>query len=292
MIMNSLLDPILTERNVAEYTNDGVTCLRAVLSPAEIEAAQDAVDRNLREPAPWTVDYETREKKGRFFMGMFIWKTDPTLRELVLHSRLPRMACGLLQAEKVNLFYDQLFVKEPGTANPTPWHNDLPYWPIKGTQVISFWIALDEVTRESGAVEYIRGSHRWERWFQPRTFSGPNNYEINPEYEPMPDIDAARASYDIVSYDMAPGDVIAFHGMTVHGSGGNASANRRRRGYSLRYTGDDVVYAPRRGTFQWTVYNPGLEPGAPLDCELFPVVYRREEAGKAKAGAEIIATPL
>ena len=36
----------------------------------------------------------------------------------------------MMASGSVDFFYDQLFVKEPGTAHPTPWHQDQPYWPV------------------------------------------------------------------------------------------------------------------------------------------------------------------
>ena len=84
--------------------------------------------------------------------------------------------------------------------------------------MISTWVALDPVTRESGAVEFVAGSHLWDRWFQPRTFSGENEHAINPKFEPVPDIEANRDRYDIMSWDLEAGDIVAFHAMTLHGS--------------------------------------------------------------------------
>ena len=111
-------------------------------------------------------------------------------------------------------FYDQLFVKEPGTPQPTRWHNDQPYWPVRGWPVMSFWLPLDPVTRESGALAFVAGSHRWDRWFQPQPFAeGGAAYEQGEGYEPMPDIDAG--GYRILSWDMEPGDALAFHAMTA-----------------------------------------------------------------------------
>jgi ectoine hydroxylase-related dioxygenase (phytanoyl-CoA dioxygenase family) len=80
---------------------------------------------------------------------------------------LPPIAAQFFESAKVNLFYDQLFVKEPGTENRTRWHNDLPYWPVRGRQIMSFWVAVDPVTVDSGALEFIRGSHAWDIWYQP-----------------------------------------------------------------------------------------------------------------------------
>ena len=33
---------------------------------------------------------------------------------------------------RVSLFYDQAFIKEPGTREVTQWHQDLPFWPALG----------------------------------------------------------------------------------------------------------------------------------------------------------------
>ena len=108
--------------------------------------------------------------------------------------------------------------------------------------------------------------------FQPITMGG-RVYEPNPDYEPMPDISATRDQYDFLSEDMTPGDVLCFHALTVHGGGGNDTSDRRRRAYSVRYTGDDVVY-DRRSSTMTELENPELETGDVLDSPLFPVVWR------------------
>ena len=69
--------------------------------------------------------------------------------------------------EKVNLFYDQLFAMRPGSDTPTPWHNDLPYWPLTGRQAMTVWLALDRIVEENGALEFIRGSHLWDLQYEP-----------------------------------------------------------------------------------------------------------------------------
>ena len=117
--------------------------------------------------------------------------------------------------------------------------------------MLSFCIAFDRNTADNGRVEFLRGSRKWNRWFQPEVFGdGPNSdYERNPNYEPIPDIEADRAAYDIVARDLEPGDVVAFHAMTVHGgAGGNHTQGIRRRGYTVRYAGDDVRYDTRPAT--------------------------------------------
>ncbi len=128
----------------------------------------------------------------------------------------------------------------------------------------------------SGALEFIRGSHLWNRWFQPEPFGtteAVSEYEWNIDYEPIPEIETARGEHDIVSWDLEPGDVYVFHGLTVHGAGGNQLSKRRRRGYTIRYAGDDVVYRSRPGT-NIHLRNATLIDGDLLDSEQYPVVKR------------------
>ena len=88
----------------------------------------------------------------------------------------------------------------------------------------------------------------------------------------QPDIEADRAAYDIVSWDMAPGDAVVFSALALHAAPGNAST-RRRRAVSIRLTGDDVRYAKKRKRAQ-ILRDPGLRPGDAMDCDLFPVIWR------------------
>ena len=238
----------LSAIDIENYLRNGVVCLRNVLDGEWIEALAEAIDADIKNPGPMHYGYEG---DGSFHGNQEIWQCYDACRQYCLNSPLPELAKQLLDSETITFYFDHLFVKEPGSISLTPWHNDQPFWPIGGDQVVSFWTSLDRVTRESGAVEYVKGSHRWGRWFQPRSF-GPSKkgyigaYDENVDYEPIPDIDGQRDVYDIVSFDTAPGDLIAFSALTVHGAGANNS-DRRRRGYAIRYGGDDVFYEPRTG---------------------------------------------
>ena len=56
----------------------------------------------------------------------------------------------------------------------------------------------------------------------------------------MPDISADRENYRILSWDVAPGDAIAFNFRTVHGAPANHTAERRAA-IAFRWLGDDVA---------------------------------------------------
>ena len=261
----------ISSDDLQRYAQDGALVLRNVVSANWLEKLAEAIERDINEPGPFFHGYGTDEG-GRFHGNLRIWQNDEVFREFCLASNLPGLARQFLQTEKLNLLYDQLFVKETGTTNRTRWHNDQPYWPIRGWQVMSFWVALDPTTQETGALEFVRGSHRWDRWYQPETFGVTENidaYERNPDYEDIPDIQAHREDYDIVSWDLEPGDVYVFHAMTVHGAPGNQSGKLRRRGYTVRYVGDDVTYDARLGISK-PLLNDELVNGGVLDSSQYP----------------------
>ena len=270
--MTAPFPPPLTAGDVDAFERDGAICLRQVIDEGWRRRLAAAIERDIAAPGPFHHGYESRT--GHFHATSRKWTDDPDVRDYVFRSPLPALAAALLRSRKVNLLYDQMFVKEPGTEAPTPWHADHAVWPLEGRKVVSFWLALDPVTAESGRLEFVRGSHLWNKKYQPRSFTKSRlDYPTLPGREDFPDIEAERERHEILAWDMAPGDLVVFTSNTLHGASGNARADRRRRGYTIRYTGDDIVYRPDELTMKVTL-NPALQPGDPLDSELFPVVWR------------------
>src|SRR5260370_17178352 len=60
----------------------------------------------------------------------------------------------------------------------------------------------------------------------------------------LPNIEAERDRWDIVSWAVEPGDVLVFHPGMLHG-GAPTLPSQRRRTLSLRFFGDDAIHAPR-----------------------------------------------
>jgi ectoine hydroxylase-related dioxygenase (phytanoyl-CoA dioxygenase family) len=262
----------VSEELISQYKADGAVVMRDVVSADWLERLAAAIERDIANPGPFDHSYDV--PGGRFHGNLRIWQNDPDFRDFCLTGPGVEISRQIVQSSRLNLLYDQLFVKEAGADHPTRWHNDQPYWPVTGQDVVSVWVALDHVDEANGRLEFVRGSHLWDRWFQPVTF-GPNSgstYERNPDYELIPDIEADRDGYDIISWDVEPGDVYVFSAMTLHHASGNSTADRRRRGYTVRYCGDDVRYDPRVGTSQ-PVLVDGLNKGDLLDSDQCPLVY-------------------
>jgi ectoine hydroxylase-related dioxygenase (phytanoyl-CoA dioxygenase family) len=275
--MNRLPRHSIDDDVVAAYDRDGVVCLREAFDADWIERLRGAVDRDIRHPGPMATNFAEGSTPGTFFGDMFMSTRDHDFHAAVIESPAPAIGARPMASAQVDFFYDQLFVKEPATAHPTPWHQDQPYWAVSGWQITTVWIALDPVDRSNGAVEFIAGSHRWDVRYRPTAFrkGNVNDRRFQQSHLPaIPDIEAERARYDIRSWRMLPGDCLVFHAMIVHGAPGNDTPGTRRRGLSLRYTGDDARYDPRPGTFQM-IREPALDAGAPMTCDLFPRVWPR-----------------
>ena len=211
---------------------------------------------------------------GAFIEDFRNWQRIGEYEEVIRGSALGRIAGELLGSGAVRLFHDHLLVKEAGTLDRSPWHQDQPYYCVDGAQTVSFWIPLDPVERPS-TLEFVAGSHTGP-WFMPRSFvKGTSMVFEEGELEEVPDIDADRDAWDIRGWAMEPGDAVAFNMLTLHAAAGSPT---RRRAFSVRLIGDGVTYAPRphRTSPPFEELADGsLSAGAPMDHELFPVIWER-----------------
>jgi ectoine hydroxylase-related dioxygenase (phytanoyl-CoA dioxygenase family) len=232
-----------------------------------------AIDRVLVTPGARAREAVKPGESGRFHVNSFVSRWDDDFEDFVLHSPGAEIAGQLLDADEIRFFYDQIFVKEPQTASITQWHHDLPFWPVRGEQIVSIWLALTPVTKETSGVQYAAGSHRWNKFY--RAITPDEDPRFTTATEACPDFIAnPDPAVRLLSWDMEPGDVLVHHPLTAHGASGNTSSDHRRLAISTRYMGSGVTWDPRPATMS-IPDAVGIEPGAPLTCDPFPVVWRR-----------------
>lgn len=259
---------------IEDYQRDGVTVLRQVVAQPWIDRLARGVERNLREPGPYARHYTPDGNPGRFFGDYCNWQRIDEYRDFFHESGLAELAGTLMGSRKVNLYHEHVLVKEPGTLEKTPWHHDQPYYPVDGQDIVSFWIPLDPVPQAS-CPEFIAGSHRWGKWYAPKRFADAQNHpNTSDAFESIPSEEELKAAHRAVSYDLAVGDCIAFHGLTLHGAPANLMQHRRRA-FSARFTGDDARFVLRDGFMS----PPPPESGGPvnggmMDSPAFPVLWQ------------------
>jgi len=255
------------------FQRDGVVHLKGAFADW-VDTLRAGVEHNMQTPGPYTREYEPDGSKGYFFGDYCNWARVPEYRNFVLNSHAASLAARLMDSTTVRFFHEHVLVKEPRTESRTPWHHDLPYYCIDGTQCVSFWTALDAVPR-AVSLELVVGSHLWGKSFMPRKFIGVDYQREGEALDTMPDIDGRRDEFEIASFEMAPGDAIAFHFLTVHGAPGNASVSARRRAFVHRWVGDDVRFKVRPGEVSppFPEVHERLGDGDPLDDPEFPLVW-------------------
>ena len=212
---------------------------------------------------------------GAFIEDFRNWTRFPAMERFVRDSPAAEIASVLSGSDTIRLYHDHVLVKEPGTRQRTPWHQDQPYYDVAGRLNASMWLPVDPVPRSS-TLELVAGTHLGP-WYMPRTFLD-DQAKWFPEgtLEELPDFEADPDRWTVLGWELEPGDAVFFHMLTVHGAAGVEGPDRRRV-LSVRMLGDDMVFAPRT----WTTSPPfddieaELRPGAPPDHPLFPVLWER-----------------
>lgn len=260
---------MISAADKTQLDHDGVIVVRGAFTPW-VERLQQATESVLLNPGPLGKNSALPNATGRFFQERQLWKYQADFQAFITESSIGELSAACMGSNKALLYSDHLFVKEPNTSIPTPWHQDYSYFTIDGWQQCSIWLALDQVDADSGGLEFVRGSHRWETVFGAADFSGRGGKFPNENMQPVPDIEARRAEFDILSFELAPGDCLIFHHRTLHGARSNSSP-RRRRAFSTRWAGDDVVYRP-------TSNGAGpadLIPGQSIESKWYPCIWRK-----------------
>jgi ectoine hydroxylase-related dioxygenase (phytanoyl-CoA dioxygenase family) len=265
---------MITDELVDQFQRDGAVCLRQLFDAREIAELRAGIDLNLAHLSPRAKIASGANDPGRFVEDFCTWQDNRHYRQVIFDTAAASTAARLMQSGTARLYHDHMLTKEPGTRQPTPWHQDQPYYNIEGRQNVSFWIPVDPVSRAS-TLEFVAGSHRGP-WLMPRSFMD-SQAKWFPEgsLADLPDIEARRSDYPIVGWELQPGDVVCFHMLTLHAARG-VEGTRRRRVFSVRFLGDDIRHAPRR----WATSPefPGLidelPPGAPMNHALFPLVWQ------------------
>jgi ectoine hydroxylase-related dioxygenase (phytanoyl-CoA dioxygenase family) len=285
-VMSQAGKTTITEQNIVDFNKDGVVCLRRVLDDGWVDRMQGAVDHITENPGPMRESYYP-DRPGDFFSEKFLWTVDEDFRSYAFESPVAAAVGRLMGTRRLNFFYDHLLVKEPGTDSATEWHQDSNFWPFSGSQIATLWAPLDRATRDNGVLEFVRGSHLWhDRPMSRPTIFGDRDGKpedvtdegagLVDDTAEQPDIQNNRDQFDIVSWDLDPGDALVFTGLTLHYASGNPTEGRRR-GLATRWLGDDIRFLRKKKMLKM-IRDPGLKDGSRVDCDLFPVVWHADKA--------------
>ena len=273
----------LSKEEGVSFRTNGVVKVSGAVDPSWIPELLTVADVQLTKPSKWVNDLNAGASENRLFTDRYLWRHNDVIHRFVHDSGCARLAAQAMGSNSARFYFDHLLIKKVNTPTITPWHQDAPYWPFRGKQIASIWLALTPVTVEGSGMEFVRGSHLDDVYYLPEVFGGAENKSGQWANEQrgvaVPDIDANREEYDIVSFDMAPGDALIFSAWILHGARGNSSSTQDRVALSTRWLGDDVLWDPREGvdpTVDPTqvLVDPGMPP---RDNSFFPEIFSADK---------------
>ena len=132
------------------------------------------------------------------------------------------------------LYENSVVYKPKGRSNGVPFHQDFISRPHEPAKFIA-WMAIDRVTKESGALKVIPGSHRngFLPWYRVR---GETHHDRIRE-------DALDLTH-VTHVELEPGDVLIFNQLLVHGSD-EMHTSSLRLVYRASYQGFQEIFTPR-----------------------------------------------
>lgn len=225
----------------SDYDTNGFIVMRSFLHGAALARLQSEIVRYIRNIVPHLSEadafYEDRARPETL-KQLNRMQQDPFFAELLTDARWLSAAEELL-GESARAQGAEWFNKPAGTAHATPPHQDNFYFCFDPPQVLTMWLALDDVDAENGCLRYIPGSHR--RGMRPHSRTRTLGFSQGiADYG-----DADRAAE--VAINARPGDLLVHHGNTIHRADANCSATRQRRSFAIVFQGascrrDEAVF--------------------------------------------------
>ena len=285
--MNYDLPRVITSDEITTYQRDGVVLLPEMFDRDWVDLLDKGLVTNCKNPTDRSRLWD-RDTAGRsMFWDSQAWQGIEQYRQFIFNSPAAQIAGALMESKHINFYFDAVFVRSAGSQFATPWHQDEPYWSVEGFDTCTIWMPLVPVKRKN-ALAYVPGSHRLDSVFYQYNFgnlnpdakTGVDQVDFSSVAEKsFPDIDADPESFGVVSWDMQPGDCVAFNSRIMHGGSGKLDEDRELRVFTTKWLGDDVRIKFREcgmdPDHSTIMTEHGLKPGDRPGTDLYPRVWSR-----------------
>jgi phytanoyl-CoA hydroxylase len=221
----SMMDATTLDKRA--YDEQGFTIVRDFLDTSELKELQDNLDRYIRDIVPKLPDsdaFYVDRNQPETLKQMSHMTADPFFLNYGQQPKWKVLAETLV-GEKVEDSEPQWFNKPPGGHHVTPPHQDNYYFCLKPSNVITIWLALDDVDAENGCLRYLSGSHL--KGFRPHAKSNVIGFSQGITCYTPDDFSSE------VAIPLQAGDAVAHHGMTIHRADANMSTTRNRRAFAM-----------------------------------------------------------
>ncbi len=223
-----------------DFEEDGFVHLPGFLTNLQLLELQQAVERYILEKVPQLKQSDVffdNPKKPETLKQLQRMEQDTFFANYSRHSHWNKAASDFL-GEPVEVLGVEYFNKPPKTKHETPPHQDNYYFCLAPPQVLTIWVALDDIDEENGCIRYVRGSHRLPlRQHRLSSTLGFSQYIF----------DYSQSDMDRESkVTCLPGDALIHHGNTIHLAGPNLTNNRQRRALAMVFRGKSAIRDSQR----------------------------------------------
>jgi ectoine hydroxylase-related dioxygenase (phytanoyl-CoA dioxygenase family) len=255
------MNDVLTQEHIDFYQENGFVQINDVLTAGEVaELAQNMEEAMQEESSASRSHYNSKDGAYYRVLNQKVnsWRDHGGMAKFSCSGHLAEMARRLTGASGIRMFHDHILWKMPGDSKPTPWHQDMPYWPMEQPLSLSIWLTVDDVNEENGCMMFVPRSQAAGK------LKAISLVEPEDIFEYAKDTDAGKERPIIAR--MRAGSCTFHSGLTFH----YAHANRTdtpRRVLAIIFMPDGTVYTGKRHVVTDGV---GLEEGKPFRGGLFP----------------------
>jgi ectoine hydroxylase-related dioxygenase (phytanoyl-CoA dioxygenase family) len=206
-------------RAVEEYSEEGYCVIRRALSPeavGAIDAWLDSAAARARQTPTLEPEFEEGTDVVRKLRRLF-WNDPGFWRSLFDGERVFDLARTMVSPSPALTFHAS-FMKPAGIGSKTAYHQDQALWSFSYPNAVNMWAAITPSTVENGCMRVCPGTHR----------GGLIEHGWLPDYPWHPAIDIAARGLTAEPVVMAPGDLLLWHRLSVHGSEENRSPHGRK----------------------------------------------------------------
>jgi len=213
-----------------QYQRDGFVVLRGFLPDAQFAELRRELQRYIRDIVPTLPDshafYDDRDRPETLKQLQHM-SVDPYFAAYIEHPAWQGLAAQLLGEPAVAISAAEWFNKPAGTEHPTPPHQDNYYFNLEPAQVLTLWLALEDVDEENGCLRYVPGSHHLGRL--PHNASRVLGFS-----QGLADFSEELRARE-VTVPLRANDLVVHHGWTIHRAEPNRSAIRHRPSFAIAY---------------------------------------------------------
>ena len=161
--------PHLTDEQISQFETEGFVSLDTITTQAEVDWLREVYDRLFEERIGWDegsqFDLAGTDDKDEAALPQMLGPSRyaPELLESEYRKNAIAIARQILGNGMTDRVGEHMIYKPARRGPATPWHQDQAYHdPALTYRGVNFWMPLDDATVDSGCLQFVPGSHKYD----------------------------------------------------------------------------------------------------------------------------------